>query len=377
MPGSHKTVAHCATPYLQLNNGWLYAQLTHLNRYRPIVLTQEHLNPERFSGARVYSAEAYPPLRRFSNRLVRRWCGMYPYYSEILTREHTDLIHAHFGHQGCRCLRAKLKTELPMVTSFYGFDVSRDQNDPKWKKMYHQLFAEGDLFLVEGGAMAQRLVEAGCHPDKVRVHRLGVSLSDIEFQPRAQAYGVISFLICAPFREKKGIPFALRALEQVRASRPLACKLTLVGDGPEREAIVSVLKETSLSEVTTLRGWLSYPDLLEEMASCHLLLQTSVTADDGDTEGGAPVILLDAQASGMPVVASRHADIPEYVVDGKTGYLAPERDVEALADRILELVDHPEVWPTMGKAGRDHVTEHFNATTQSEKLEQIYDELCP
>ena len=125
-----------------------------------------------------------------------------------------------------------------------------------------------------------------------------------------------------------------------------------------------------------MRGWLSYPDLLQEMASCHLLLQTSVTADDGDTEGGAPVILLDAQASGMPVVASRHADIPEYVVDGTTGYLAPERDVEALADRILELVEHPEVWPTMGKAGRDHVTEHFNATTQSEKLEHIYDELC-
>ena len=103
-------------------------------------------------------------------------------------------------------------------------------------------------------------------------------------------------------------------------------------------------------------------------------LQASVTAADGDGEGGAPVVLLDAQAAGMPVVATHHADIPEYVVDGHSGLLAPERDVEALSECIRTLVEDPQRWAAMGRAGRRHVEQNYNVVTQCAALEDIYDE---
>ena len=375
MSPHRKTVAHCTTPYLQANNVWLYAQLLHMDRYRSIVLTQEQLNADRFAVAKVYSAEGYPLIKRLGNRLVRRLTGMYPFYAPILRQEGVDLIHAHFGHQGCRCLRARRQTGLPLATSFYGYDVSRDQRDPRWYQFYRELFAEGDCFLAEGGAMVERLVEAGCPRDKVRLHHLGVSVADIEFRTRSADDGRIRFLICAPFREKKGITYAVQALARARLARGFSCELVVVGEGHEQENIERVLRETSLGDVTTMRGALTYPEVLAEISRSHILLQTSVTAKDGDSEGGAPVILLDAQAAGLPVIATRHADIPEYVVDEESGLLAPERDIEALAERIIHLVDHPSLWPAMGKSGRQHIEANYNAETQGARLESIYDDL--
>ena len=89
------------------------------------------------------------------------------------------------------------------------------------------------------------------------------------------------------------------------------------------------------------------------------MLLTNITAQNGDTEGGAPVAILEVQATGLPVISSYHADIPEVVVDGKSALLAPERDVETLAKHLWYLVEHPDVWGAMGRAGREHVEQEY------------------
>ena len=186
----------------------------------------------------------------------------------------------------------------------------------------------------------------------------------------------VRFLICAGFREKKGIPYALRALARALDARPFPFGLTLIGDGEDRPAIEALVDELGLRDQVTFRGMLPHAQVLEELARSHILLQTSVTASNGDSEGGAPVILLDAQASGMPVVSTLHADIPSYVRDGESGYLAPEKDVDGLADCILRLVEEPARWGDMGRAGRRHVEENYSAQVQAAELETIYDGLC-
>ena len=369
-----KTVAHCATPYLHTSGSWIYHQIVRLRRYRAIVLTQQALNLDEFPTEKVYSAETNPWGRRLVNRLVRGLTGKFPYYAEILRQEGANLIHAHFGHQGCACLRAKRSADLPILTTFYGYDATRDPYERRWRRRYERLFVEGERFLAEGSTMMQRLVEAGCPPEKVRLHHLGVDLERIPFQ-RRQPVETVRFLICAPFREKKGIPYALLALGRVLQERSFPCEVVLIGDGPERPQVLEALAQAGLGDRAELRGMLPYSQVLEELKRCHILLQPSVTARDGDTEGGAPVILLDAQASGMPVVATQHADIPEYVRDGESGMLAPERDIEALAACIHTLVGEPERWEAMGRAGRRHVEENYNAEVQSARLEEIYDEL--
>ncbi|MCC7264167.1 MAG: glycosyltransferase [Candidatus Latescibacteria bacterium] len=368
-----KTVGHCATPYLHANGSWVHSQLSRLQRYRPVVLTQEEENLDQFPVGRLYTARAYPLWQRAGNRLWLKLTGEYPYYARLLRQEGACLIHAHFGYQGCRCLRARRTSGLPMLTTFYGADATQYARLPYWRAFYQRLFAAGEAFLAEGSALAGCLEEAGCPPEKIRLHHLGVDLDRIPFAEGRRGE-VVRFLICAPFREKKGIPDALRALGLARRRRAFPCEVVLIGEGPEKAKILAAIGEAGLEGLVVMRGALPYARVIEELGRADLLLQTSRRASDGDTEGGAPVILLDAQAAGLPVVATRHADIPEYVREGESGLLAAEGDIEGLAECILQLVEAPERWAGMGRAGRQHVQEHYNAATQAARLEELYDE---
>jgi colanic acid/amylovoran biosynthesis glycosyltransferase len=97
----------------------------------------------------------------------------------------------------------------------------------------------------------------------------------------------------------------------------------------------------------------------------------SVVASDGDTEG-TPVSLMEAQALGMPVLSTRHAGIPEIVADGEAGYLVPEKDVAALAERLIFLADHPGLWPALGRAGRCGMEERHSLSKLNRDLVEIY-----
>ena len=369
-----RTVAHCISPYLQTAGPWVYEQIRRTERYRPVVLTQGAINLDHYPVTALYSAEDFPPLKKIYNRLVRRVTNRYPLYPTILGRENAALIHAHFGYEGYRLLKATRQTRLPLLTTFYGADATEYPNYPGWRARYSQLFAMGALFLAEGGAMAEKLVALGCPPAKVKVWRLGVDVERIAYAPRVAGERV-RLLICAGFKEKKGIPYALRALAMALLQKPFEYALTLVGDGEDRPQIEALVDELGLRPHTVFLGMRPYAEVLAELPHHDILLQTSVTASNGDGEGGAPVILLDAQASGMPVVATTHGDIPEYVRDGASGFLADERDIEGLAEHIMLLALEPKRWAEMGRAGREHVEQYYAAARQVVELEEIYDGL--
>jgi len=182
-------------------------------------------------------------------------------------------------------------------------------------------------------------------------------------------------LMCGHFREKKGFPDGIRALGRAAGAAGVTVELVLIGDGPERPQVCRAIEEAGLSGSARLLGLRPYDEVMAEMARSHLLVQPSRTAADGDTEGGAPVILLDAQASGVPVVATDHADIPEYVVDGETGLLAREGDLEDLAEQLQYLLTRPGEWPEMGRRGRRHIEQNYSAEIQCAALEELYDTL--
>lgn len=369
-----KSVAFCISPYLQTAGPWVYEQLHRLRRYRPVVLTQGAINTDAYPVASLYSAEDFPLGKRLANRLWRKLSNEYPFYRPIIERDNITLLHAHFGYEGCRLLRTKRQTGLPLLTTFYGADATEYPRYPRWMRHYQKLFEQGDLFLAEGSAMGERLLELGCPVDKLRVWHLGVDVERIAFGERRLG-AAVRFLVCAGFKEKKGIPYALRGLASALARRPFAYQLTLVGDGEDRGPLEALVDELGLRPHATFRGMLPYAQVVEELPQHDILLQTSVTAANGDGEGGAPVILLDAQAAGMPIIGSTHADIPEYVRDGESGFLAPERDVEGVAERILNLVERAADWPAIGRAGRKNVEENYSASRQTAALEKIYDEL--
>jgi colanic acid/amylovoran biosynthesis glycosyltransferase len=243
---------------------------------------------------------------------------------------------------------------------------------------YRDLFAEVDCILCEGPHMAGCITALGCPEDKVRVHHLGVRLDDIPYCPRNWQPGTpLRVLIAGTFREKKGIPLALAALGRVRREFPI--ELTIIGDATseprsqaEKRRILSALDAEGLRPHTRLLGFRTHGELMQEAYDHQVFLSPSITARDGDTEGGAPVTILEMAASGMPVVSTRHCDIPQVLPPGTP--LADEGDVPGLVQRLYGLVENAGRWGRQLSATRDHVEQNFNAATQGKRLAEIYRE---
>ena len=110
------------------------------------------------------------------------------------------------------------------------------------------------------------------------------------------------------------------------------------------------------------------------MNESHIFILSSITAKDGDQEGQG-LVLQEAQAMGLPILSTYHNGIPEGVVDKKSGFLVPERDVDALADRLNYLIEHPNTWQDMGKTGREFVEKKYDIKKLNQKLVEIYQRL--
>jgi len=369
------TVVHCANPFLPATTVWMYDQIRTLSRYRPVVLTQLRQNLDQFPVDHVISAEDLPFVRQFLYRVIRKKRGTYAGYGKWIQEVDGQLIHAHFGQEGFRCLAAKRETGLPMVTTFYGMDVSQLPRQKVWQKRFKRLFADGELFLAEGSYMAQQLVKLGCLPERVQVQHLGVDLDKIPFfAPLERNNERPVVLTYAVFREKKGLVYAIRAFSKIANAYPLA-QLRMIGDGPLRGELEAEINELGLQGRVKMLGFLSHEVALEELRRATVLLYPSVMAKDGDTEGGAPVALIEAQASGTPIVSSLHADIPEVAPHEKCGLLFPERDIVGLATGLDTILGNEALRAQMAKAGRVHVEVEHNLKIQAKRLENIYDGL--
>lgn len=380
-----KTVVHCKGNYLSKTETWIYGQIINLKNYKPIIYCDSVDNLDIFQtdSIRIFkwsSSNKNILIRIFTNRIKRQSKIIYH-----LLRDKPKLMHAHYGPEGYIWLRYKRFFNIPMITTFYGFDVNMIiEEDPNWIPKYKQLFHFGDCFLVEGTHMKKCLIKLGCPANKIIVQHLGIDLNKIKFIPRKIPIdNTIKILISGSFREKKGIPYAIEAFGKVKTKcTDLNFSLTIIGDSnktkkdeEEKQKILEKIKEYHLESCTTMLGYQPYPILIKEFYKNHIFISPSVTAADRDTEGGAPVSIIEASASGMPILSTTHCDIPEIVINNESGYLVPERDVDALAEKLEFLVRNPDIWENMGLVGRRHIEENYDVKKQVQILEKIYNKL--
>jgi colanic acid/amylovoran biosynthesis glycosyltransferase len=296
-----------------------------------------------------------------------------PQTFEVLEKYNVKLLHAHFGYTGTQVLPIKERTGLPLVTTFYGEDISALPRIDRWRKAYQKLFIEGDYFLVEGPHMRKRLLEIGCPPEKAGIQRIAIYVERYPFRERLPkaASDVIRILFCGTFREKKGIIYALHAVRRVHEKFP-NLEFRVIGDGELHGQVEEVISRYRMDSYTKLLGFQSHQLMIEEMEGADIFIQPSVTAANGDSEGGAPTTILEAQACGLPIVSTMHADIPNVVVPGESALLAPERDVETLSDYLYILLTEPERWARMGRCGRNFVEKYHNVIVEVKSLEHLY-----
>jgi colanic acid/amylovoran biosynthesis glycosyltransferase len=164
------------------------------------------------------------------------------------------------------------------------------------------------------------------------------------------------------------------ALQAVKGAldRGMNIEFRIIGDGPLAGKLCEFIRKNKLEKQVRLLGFLDYEAYLSEMNKGDIFLAPSVTAANGDTEGGAPTTVLEAQALGMPVISTYHADTPNVVLPGESALLVPERDSQALAAALAYLVDHPGTWEEMGRSGRGFVEKFHKIDNEVLALEDKY-----
>jgi colanic acid/amylovoran biosynthesis glycosyltransferase len=258
----------------------------------------------------------------------------------------------------------------PVVTSFYGYDATMEKILKHWRKRYKALFAHGRLFVAEGPAMGMRLEALGAPRERVRVLPLIAGVDALAWRaPRSS--GGIRVAMAGRFVEKKGFALGIAAFAAAMGGSPAT--LTLMGDGPEGPALRRQVDRLGLADQIKFLPFASRAEYREMLAESDVLLQPSLTARSGDCEGGAPTVLLDAQAIGTIVVASDHADIP-FVVDPTAAYLSAEGDLDALTASLARAGESRGEWRDRSSAGRLHVEMQHAPQAVARRRDDIYAE---
>lgn len=283
-----------------------------------------------------------------------------------------DVLHAHFGPVAESFRFARDLWRAPLIASFHGYDFTTIPRK-EGKHVYKNLFAAADAITGNSEYTVQCLVELGCPKEKVRRLPMGLDLQQFPFRERSLAPDEpVRILVVARLTPIKGVEFAIDAISEAR-QRHSNVQLDIVGDGPSRPELEQRARKLGLENIVHFHGARSGKTLQALRDAAHIFLHLSVTVD-GDQEGQG-VVLQEAQAVGLPVVATRHGAFPEGVLDGESAFLVPERDPRATADVLLFLIGHPEVWPEMGRKGRAFVTAKYNIERLNEELIGLYREV--
>jgi colanic acid/amylovoran/stewartan biosynthesis glycosyltransferase WcaL/AmsK/CpsK len=289
--------------------------------------------------------------------------------------ENYDVVHCHFGPAGALAALLKETGVISgrLITTIHGYDIT-SYVKKSGRGVYNHLFKIGDLFMPISERWRKELLSLGCPEEKIMVHHMGVDLDKFTFRPRgASDDQVINILTIARLVEKKGVEYGIRAVAKALPSYP-DIHYKIIGDGPLRDNIQKLIGELNVENNIELVGWKSQDEIVVLMREADILLAPSVTSVDGDQEG-IPVVLMEALAQGLPVLSTQHSGIPELIGDGESGYLVPERDVDALCDKLLVLSSERDRWRDMGMAGRKHIEAEFNIYSLNSSLLSAYERL--
>ena len=329
-------------------------------------------------GATSISLSDLPSQRSFPARLWQVASRDPRPYLKLLDGLSPHLVHAHFGADAIYALPLTSRLNVPLVTTFHGYDATMTSaallrsGKPSWWNYVtfrRTLAARGDLFLCVSEYVRRHVIALGFPEARTRVHYIGVDTDAI--RPPAQRGDCPVILHVARLVEKKGTSDLIAAFALLTRRIPEA-ELIIVGEGPLEASLRSQVRELQIATAVHFLGSLPHSQVLHLMERAWLFALPSVRAQSGDAEG-LGMVILEAAASGMPTIATRHGGIPEVVIDGETGCLCAEHDVPALAQGMFDLLRDDSIRNRLGIAARALVTRHFDLKRQCAMLEQIYE----
>ncbi|MEX5259344.1 glycosyltransferase [Kocuria sp. CPCC 205263] len=354
---------------------FIRSQVQSMQRYNPLYVSRRPVMnaPE---GVLAVSLDAQ------SSRLAQykfALGGRSRVLEKLIKQEDARLVHAHFGPDGMLIVPTAERLSLPSVITLHGRDVTITKPDLirarrpvaiRYALARASTARRATRILCVSDYLAGKAVELGMPPEKVMTHYIGV---DTHRFPISRAPREPRFVHVARLVEKKGTSVLIDALHKISPRYPDA-HVDIVGDGPLRESLEAMVNAHGLRKKVHFYGQQDLASIKTLLDRALAFVLPSRTAENGDQEG-LPISILEAMSAGTPVISTRHSGIPEAIPSDAYGLLAEENDVSGLAERMEALLDSPNRATEVGLAAAQRVRQEFDLVRQSEKLEQIYDEL--
>lgn len=295
--------------------------------------------------------------------------------SAFVRRHKIKLIHAHFGPGGVEIMPLAVRLGVPLVVTFHGWDVRLGAEIAVHKSPYERLyrwrlprlFDCATAIICVSQMWRDRLLALGCPPEKVHTNYLGVD--NVFFDGRRGVFDGLSITYIGRLLRQKGVYILLQALRELH-HRKIPAHLTVVGDGPEGPGLQQLATEQNLP--VRFLGSKTLEEIRELLRGTAVLCAPS-TAKNGHSPEALGLVLLEAQAMCVPVVATRNGGIPETLQDGRTGFLVEQDSPKALADALATLLLNPDLNRTFGENGRGFVCDRFDIGNCYRALEDLYD----
>ncbi|WP_445490088.1 glycosyltransferase [Niallia sp. 03133] len=351
-----KTIAFYIREPFKINQGFMYNQTYRLNKYRAIIIGFfPNSNNDLFQYKHYYNLSEMKDLSAF------------------FKEQNVVAIHAHQGKHSLDILPTAVKYDIPLIVHFRGRDSSA-QTEKRYQensKRYSSLVKQGSGYFAVCHFLAEELKKLGFPEDKIHVLYGGLDLNLYPYMERSLPLeGEIRILSVARLVEKKGFPTLLKAFQKIHADYPRTT-LHIIGAGKDEEKIRNFIDKLQLKNHVFLRGAMDSKQISKELRDAHLFCLASETGADGDVEG-IPNSLKEAMASGLPVISTFHAGIPELIEHKKTGFLAPEKDEKKLAEGIKYFLDHPSLWKNYTQLARQVIDEKFDLNKQIMEQQKLY-----
>ncbi|WP_138466103.1 glycosyltransferase family 4 protein [Poseidonocella sp. HB161398] len=283
--------------------------------------------------------------------------------AEFLRAHGVEAVLAEFGTTGAALRMVCRRAGLPLFVNFHGYDATVLPKRRDIRACYRLLAAEAAGVICGSEHFAGILRDLGFPAAKISVIPCGIELegfcADGAKDPDlAIAVGRLT--------AKKRPDLTIRAFAEARRSRP-NLRLEVIGDGGQRGRCDAVIAELGLGGAVTMLGACTHEEVKARLAGAGLFLQHSVTAESGDQESQG-ISLLEAMASGLPVICTDHNGFSETVIEGETGFLSPEHDIPAMAANIRRVTADPELARRLGQAGRARVERLYGADSLAARL---------
>lgn len=275
-----------------------------------------------------------------------------------------QVVLAEYGPAGVEVMSICEELDLPLIVHFHGFDTYRDDALNSYGKEYLRMFKIAESIICVSEDMRIQLLNLGCPSEKLKLYPYGIDVDSFNLKREEQSNQ--NFVTCGRFVEKKGPTYSIKAFAMLLEKLPNT-QLTMIGDGELLTKCKALVQNLGISDNVSFAGVLNQKEVRQIFAKSSIFLQHSIRTVENDSEG-SPLSIMEASASGLAVVSTKHAGIPEIVEDEVTGLLIEEGDVEEMAKKMIHLMKNPDIVKELGKEGVQRMLKLYD---QKRYLNQI------